>query len=989
MRLVRIFLMIAQAAFAPLLAAQQPGITRYDLDQGLPQSMVRHVLQDADGFIWLGTGDGLARLDGSRFVVFKHDPRDGTSLSHNAIWGLAEADAHHLWVGTRTGLDRLDRRTGRFEHVNTGAGVDGCWKPVRITADEAIFYSSLSRDLLRVTVGRASRQPTHRGDSYCLQLSGEGILAMVTSADSLIAIPLDGGSERVSIMQVEPEEKSSAMIDVGSNTLLLTHRNGFLVRPDGSTAEIPRPLRERLRAVTGDKHAARDPQGRLWVGISGVGVLVLRDDLSIERTYPLLEEGQGPLVITTIAFDRQGNTWVGTDGKGVFKISPQRIKFGRCAPGMGLPWEPPSWFVRGFAQWDDHRVLVAFHLGGLALFDERDGSLAPIVLPGMDESTICDRLFNDPRGVIWMHCGGLVYTVEPDDDRPLPRPMDDLPQALFRDRDGSALLMRGSTVTRYERTGGEWRATTSPSPLPDTVAMLAERIVVDPHGQWWVSSVVLPISVWSGGSHLSFHGEAPHERTVMTGLFPLNDGTAWMTTNDGLFHWSLDDRRLLDHFTIHEGLPDQYLYMMLPDDERSWWISSNNGLSRFDPRQGQSRNYTRVHGLQSREFNSNAAMRSASGMLYFGGVHGFNFFRPQDVIDDPDTALVRIVGAIVGHAAVDPGNGLTLPYGRNDVRIDLAVLEFTAPEDNRYAYQLEGYDTTWTWRSASQPVEFANLPDGGFRLTVKGVNADGLESAPRELLKITVPLPFWASAWAVVLGSVMLAVLAGLLVYIIYRRRVRRRMELAELEMQELRLRTRLAQDLHDDVGSGLAQIAALTRLSSASSAIVTDPGERVRKVGAISQELMENLRDVVWMNQPGNSDLATVLLRIRSHINDLFDGSDTAVDFRFPEPLPERPISDRFKRHLFLVAKEAAHNAYKYARAGRITVTFTADEGNFHFSLADDGTGTPSPSTGGGHGLRNMRARAAEIGCTFTFAQRKGVGSVVHLTCPTSALDQ
>jgi hypothetical protein len=181
-------------------AAQQAEVTRYDVAQGLPQSLVNHVLQDHDGFIWLGTGDGLARFDGQHFRVYKHDPRDIASLLHNSIWGLAERDDGYLWVSTRIGMDLLDRRTGRFVRERTGPTIalDGCWRVLDASGKHALFYSPLSGDLLRLGHGRAERQHIPHLASYVSYYDpGTGVLTQLVGLDTLLTVAVDGSSSAV------------------------------------------------------------------------------------------------------------------------------------------------------------------------------------------------------------------------------------------------------------------------------------------------------------------------------------------------------------------------------------------------------------------------------------------------------------------------------------------------------------------------------------------------------------------------------------------------------------------------------------------------------------------------------------------------------------------------------------------------------------------------------------------------------------------------
>jgi signal transduction histidine kinase len=315
------------------------------------------------------------------------------------------------------------------------------------------------------------------------------------------------------------------------------------------------------------------------------------------------------------------------------------------------------------------------------------------------------------------------------------------------------------------------------------------------------------------------------------------------------------------------------------------------------------------------------------------------------------------------------------------------VLEFSAPEENRYRYRITGY-SDWIEQPAERPIELTNIPDGTFAVEVSGINGDGLVSAPRTLLTVHVPLPFSASPWAYVLGSVLALGTLSVVAFLLYRQRIQRRLQRAEEEMKELRIRARIAQDLHDDLGSGLARITALSRTASRQADRGDDVRAPVVKMTALSQELMHDLRDVVWVNDPRGGVLADLLLRIREHVQDLFEGSPCTVNVDFPDPLPERTIGPMTKRNLYLIAKEAAHNASKYSAATSVSLRFILDASSFTLELCDKGKGAANTTSSGGHGLRNMHSRAAELGHILNAGPSADGGFCISLAGPASTLD-
>ncbi len=986
--------------FAITAAAQQAEVTRYDVADGLPQSMVNHVLQDSDGFIWLGTGDGLARFDGQRFVVYKHDPQDSTTLSHNNIWGLAERDEHSLWVGTRSGLDVLDRRTGRVRHHPTGlpSKEDGCWTVLGTTTDEQVWYSPLNGHLLRIGPhGQRLQRLTHAA-SYATHLdASSGTISQYLSHDSLLTIHAEG-EETVAQLPKSKQERITDLVKIGDRWLMLSDQSAWLWSPQLGRLPLPPATQAWMDHPSVKKRGAIADDGSIWVGGSGQGVVVLDTALHIVRSYPLLPPTERPLDITSITFDRQGNIWVGTDGKGVFKIAPQRIKFGRCMPGQGLPWEPPSWFVRGFAPWDAHQVLVNLYQGGFAVFDERTNILLPLELPPATRQLIQEAdLFGpsaDLRGTLWLRDPTRVSALVMGSGRSLFPDGWIARNALACNKDGDMVTLdkRGLWAMRYGTEGirAEALPSTRLSHWMDSMGMVPNRMAFDAQDRLFLCQSVLPITVWKDDRRIA---AGPfHDDLRFTSIQPDDSVDLWMTTNDGLYLLAGSDLSVKRHWTTHDGLPDQFLYGMLPAGDGTWWISSNSGLSHFDPEAETFTNYGVADGVQSSEYNSNAFYRSRSGRLYFGGVNGFNHFLPGDVGTDPDTAHVLIVGLAVQDSIVDLavlGNapGVVLPHGRNHLRIDLAVLEFSAPEHNRYRYRVTGY-SEWQEHEVIRPISLTNMPAGAYTLEVVGINGDGLASTPRTLLSISVPLPFTSSpGFYVVLGMLFIGA-AGGIGFLVYRQRMERRHERIAQEMKELRIRARIAQDLHDDLGSGLARITALSRTAERNIVKGDDVRIPVGKLTTLSQELMHDLRDVVWVNDPCGGELADLLLRIRDHALDLFEGTNTICTVHYPRPLPERNIGPTAKRDLYLIAKEAAHNALKYSGASAFDLVFHIDVEGFRMELRDNGRGLNDGAKTQGHGLRNMQDRAVEIGCTLVAGKHDQGGFQLVLAGPVASLD-
>ncbi|MEO5585132.1 MAG: two-component regulator propeller domain-containing protein [Flavobacteriales bacterium] len=988
MRTALLLLLLGTLGFRSL--AQQVEVTHYGVAEGLPQSMVNQVLQDAQGFIWLGTGDGLARFDGARFTVYKHDPEDSTALSQNEIWGIAQADPRHLFIGTRTGLDLLETRSGLFKHLPVGArgGQNGCWQQLWTGRDSVLFYSPLTQELLSQSPAGFHLKAFAHSASYRVRISADGrYMDQYLSPDTLLSTDLWKDRENVRVLPRKDEV--FGMIRLDSSWLMLGMHDAWRWMDDGSERELPPSLRELVSRVPGTKCVERDANGDLWVGISGVGVALLRPDLSVKELYPLMNDARS-LRIKGIFFDHQGNTWVGSDGEGVFRIAPQRIKFSRMMPGS-YGWRPNSWFVRDLVQWDAHRVLISIDQGGLTLFDELSRTLAPLKIATIKENGTYAQLKRDVDGIIWGLDGTTLIAIDPAASRVVLREDAGTGRKLLLDLGGHLLVMQLDGVRRFELRAGQLFKEDIHMPAfeawLDSARNLPHHAQFDPLGRLWSSRAGCLTDVWPKGAGRQPMQPFPMDVRVNQ-LFDNGDGTGWTCTNNGLYEVRWKDLQILRHLLPPHGPSDAFVYGMMAEGTGHRWISSNRGLDRATAAFDQVRNYSIADGLQSMEFNSNAFFHSASGRLYFGGINGFNHFLPGEVVDDPDgppVALMRTWAQDSLVAMAEQHPTIELPYRFNRLELEVAVLEMSDPERATFRYRMAGFQDAWRTASPQRTLTLERIPAGTFTLEMQGLNADGVAYPVSQLLTIVVPLPYWASIWFNVLIGCALAAGIAWLFFLYYRRRRNAELQRAERGMDELRLRTRLAKDIHDDIGSGLARIAALSRSPKRS----TDADQRFERLGDISSEMLHDLRDVVWMNNPGNGTLDTLLIRIREHATDLFEEASTKVIYEFPDPLPALRIGGRTRRNLLLVAKEALQNAHKYSGAKNIVLRWANDANAFSLAIEDDGCGiTGDVPQGGGQGSRNMRQRAEEMCATYDRSSSPA-GTTVRIFGPTALLNE
>ena len=350
------------------------------------------------------------------------------------------------------------------------------------------------------------------------------------------------------------------------------------------------------------------------------------------------------------------------------------------------------------------------------------------------------------------------------------------------------------------------------------------------------------------------------------------------------------------------------------------------------------------------------SFRDHTGALWFGGPGGLARYVPEpDEPFQPQPPLIRAL-RIAGRPAPVSGlgessiTGLNLPAAQNNLRIEFASLHFASGEVLRYQYRLEGADTEWSPPTDQRTVNYSSLSPGSYRFVVRAVNGEGLASPKDATIGFVILPPVWRRAWFI---GLMMSALAAML-YAGHRYRVQ---QLLRLE----RIRTRLASDLHDDIGSGLAEIAILTDVAEVQP--VAAGGDLLRRAGDRARQLREAMSDIVWSVDPQHGNLIDLIGRVRQTVFSLMESNGTRVTFEAPVDPGAVGLAPDRARHVLLITKEALTNVLRHADASEVSVILRLEHRTLTLEVRDDGCGFDPAETHAGMGLRNLRRRAAESG--------------------------
>ena len=774
------------------------------LEDGLSQSVVSAIAQDPTGFLWLATQDGLNRFDGYEFRVFRHDPNDPTSLSNNFLSSLAVDGRGQLWAGTNAGLDLYNPAQESFEHFVGRPDDPRALSASAITAlavdgADALWVGTsggLNRlDLETLTVKRyladpALPNPLTTNAITSLFLDSRGRL-WVGSAQGLDQ--LDPLTDVIRHYLPQPDDPTSlvgaAVAGIGEDG-----RGGIWVATATGLSRLD-PTSGRFTNYLNDpddptslssnvvNSVQRDASGAMWFGTNGGGLNRLSPNRGGFERY--LHDSQAPTslgnnAVFPIFQDSSGILWFGTYGSGVDRFDPRKAKFVHLRSIPGQAGSLSSNLVWSILRDQQQGLWVTTNDGGLNLARQGDRDFTHFRNDPSDPGSIASdqvwRVYQDRRGQIWVGTSIGLDRFEPTGETfehlatpPVFTMYEDRQDRFWLGTIGGGLLL-------YDRQSGRSQAYTNDPADPESLSgNFVTTIVEDAQGAVWLGTFTTGLERFEPGTgrfrHYVAESRNPNSLPNDTVLSLLLDraGTLWVGTAGGLARMD-PATRTFKTYRIADGLPNEVINAILEDEDGALWLTTNRGLSRFDPQTERFENYDVSDGLQSAEFNQAASALGPYGEMYFGGINGINVFQPQSLEANGFIPPVVITGFQLFNETVPIGDGspleqsitqthrLELPYTDDFLGFEYASLHFSSPEENRYAYIMEGFDSGWNEVGDRRFANYTGIPPGEYVFRVRASNSDGIWNEAGPSIELSIVPPFWQTAWFVALS---LAVVAG------------------------------------------------------------------------------------------------------------------------------------------------------------------------------------------------------------------------------------
>ena len=695
---------------------------------------------------------------------------------------------------------------------------------------------------------------------------------------------------------------------------------------------------------------------------------------SFPAAYPLSD-------IRNVYEDPDGNMWLGT-GNGLLKVSRQNRLFSTHLAVADGQRQTSRFSMRGLVQ-DSSGTIYAGSYKGLVRFDPHLGNTKVFSDVRSQEMIVQNfyALADGSNGQLWLGSEGAGL-VKFDKQREKftqidlqRRPVSDRVRfiiALLPDQARQRLWL-GTYAGLYvydERTG-------EVSPFADQRGgqELSEvkvwSLLRAADGKVWVGTD-LGCYVLNTQGEVVRHYREQLSHPQVRALLEDEDGGIWLGTGGGGLNHIEPGTGKVQVISVADGLPNEIVNGMQPGLGRQLWITTDYGISCLDRSTLYLTNYFAKDGLADNEFNHGSLLRARDGRLLAGGINGLSIIEPNPVLQRHgrhrlllttfsrhDGKQGRVVEQFTG---LDSLKQIELLPADKFFRLDVTLTDFAQPHLHHFSYRLIGYDPNWVYLGNYTRVGYNSLPPGRYLLQVKGVGARGTSEEQLLTIPVLVHAPFYLSWWFLVL----IAAGAAAILYLLHGYRVQRILELE-------RLRTRIASDLHDEVGSWLTRISIQTELIRSGAFPEQEQPQAFSRLSMASRMAVSSMSDVVWGVDTRHDQVHDLLDRMREHAASLLSPRGILYSLQTAD-LPASQVLDRHVRqNVFLIYKEAIHNVAKHAEASTVEIFIGHRQGRFELCVADNGTGSAEPRSQTGMGMRNMQMRARLIGAELQITTGDG----------------
>jgi signal transduction histidine kinase/ligand-binding sensor domain-containing protein/DNA-binding response OmpR family regulator len=1012
------------------------------IEQGLSNNAVTSIYKDHNGFMWFGTYDGLNRYDGYTFKVFRNSIGDSTSLSDNHVSSIDGDADHNLWIGCEKGISVYHPITSKFSSPK-----------FRLWNNHTLQYFSGSVPVIR---------SINNGMSILVSTANSGLIVFEKGSQLGIQIPCydiegDKGDYTVTAIEFDATRqvawlfiqnvglyqyniRTKRLIAVNSavkagdclridsrGVLWLGNENGLFQYYPQSNSFSSNIMPSKYRVV----HLFEDRKKKLWIASDGGGVWLM--DLVSLRPKPYVSDNGAPLInsnaVYSIYEDKDGRKWIGTLRGGVNVIQPYTSSFTQVTyDGKGQNKIVDN-FILSFCEDEKNNVWVGTDGAGLRYWDRNKKSFTSYIHdpsnPNSISSNFVTSIFRDSQNDTWISTwfGGVnrlkknskvfehftCYNPKTNsEEHNAWLVYEDLQKRLWAGTtNNGTLYIFNRNTNRFE--------------LFDEHIVNIQCLAEDRQSNFWGGNYTSLIKIdRSNKKHVTY-------KIGYTVRCILEDksGNFWVGTDGGGLLLFDRTKGTYQRFTTADGLPSNTILRLLEDGRKNLWLSTYNGLGKFNIATKTCRNFSQSDGLQSNQFSFNAGLALKTGEFLFGGIAGFNIFYPDSVNDKKEIPQIFLTGLKINNTSIEENpfyvtkrdlekiQQVNIPYNEAVFSLDFIALEYTGADKIKYAYMLEGWDKNWNYVNNIRTANYTRLQEGSYTFKIKVTNSDGVWSSETQLLKIIVLPPWYRTWWAYLLYAIVL--FSGIYLYVVYSRRQERlkyEVKLAHIENEKEKELTEKKISFFTHISHEFRTPLTLiiNPLKDLVSGKNKDPEKRdvfmvyrnARRLLSLVDQLLlfRKVESIEQHMRIEKFDIAEACNEV--YLSFSHHAISKSIDFSFERSSHEISVyGDKEKIEIILF--NLVSNAFKYTPAGgKITLEISEPVNKINIVVKDTGSGIApevgnklfdsfyqanntekASQTGFGIGLYVSQKLAAAHQGELSYASQEGKGTEFRLALP------
>ncbi|MFY0715255.1 response regulator [Seonamhaeicola sp. NFXS20] len=958
-------------------------LKHFSISDGLSQSSVLAIHQDRDGFLWFGTRDGLNKYNGKSFQVFRHSNQDSTSLSHSLIKCVIEDSKGDLWVGTVDGLNkyipendafiRFYYNTNKLNYEN-----NEIWDIVEASEGYLWLATSMGLKKFNTKTNEFVDYPYPRQGSYILKKPIRALLWVETTKQLWVKTTEDivvfnvhkNTIKRYQYPENSPKELNKNNVSVfyqdKRGQIWLGFKNGLaILNPKTDKFEFfkSKYLKKAKINIKNVRSIVEDNVGNLWVGTyKGLYIYSNNKDVFFHHLHD--ENNPNSLSqnsIYTIYEDNRGDVWIGTYAGGVNYFDRSFDVFKHFSAGISNKKLNYS-VVSSLVEDQNNNLWVGTEGGGVNVYNVKTRAFNYLTHEPNNSNSISANnvkaMIQDRKGNFWIgtHDEGLnflnphkkpykfkKYKNNPKDENSLSDNriialQEDTENNIWIGTSGGGLNVLNTTTNLIKKVDteeltGKIIYTISQSLSKDTLFVGGDKGLCKVNVK---TMSVVPIHYL--GSEM-----AKQSARAVLSIYQSDENNIWVgTEGDGLYCYNFH-RRESTKFGTLQGLPNDIVYGILPDNQENIWLSTNKGLCRLNLNTFNVKNFNELDGLQSNEFNYGAYLKNRKGELIFGGAKGFNIFNPENIKENTYIPPVLITKININNRKIinitDNVNEIVLKHNQNVFSLDFFALSYSQPNKNQYAYKLEGFDEEWNFIGNKNSATYTNLDAGNYTFKVKASNNDGLWNEEGDSIKVKVlPAP-WFTWWAYLIYiGIIIILLYQIRKYSLIRIQERNELKqerlekerIAEVNKMKLQLFTNISHDFRTPLTLIIGPLERLLK-KDYSKTFIKEQHEIMYRNASILMELINQLLDF-RKNEAGKLKIKASELNLVSFIKDIkqsFDELAREKDIIFNFSFKEEKIKVWLdKTQVKKVVFNLLSNAFKFTpKGGEITLRISIRE--------------------------------------------------------------